>query len=107
MRQGLGTLSCTRRGRLLSKIGTLSNWRGEAREVTAKQEIRRNIFADVRLQLCDIERERRLNTMCFQVDDPWTSLRRPNPWIGVINRDSSIVVSRYAGNCCEKIFSKK
>ena len=79
-------------------MGTLSNWRGEAREVTAKQEIRRNIFADVRLQLGDLERERRLNTMWLQVDDPWTSPRRPNPWIRVINRDSSIVVSRYAGN---------
>ena len=98
MRQGLGTLSWTRRGRLLSKIGTLSNWRGEAREVTAKQEIRRNIFADVRLQLGDLERERRLNTMWLQVDDPWTSPRRPTPWIRVINRDSSIVVSRYAWN---------
>ena len=79
-------------------MGTLSNWRGEAREVTAKQEIRRNIFADVRLQLCDLERERRLNTMWLQVDDPWTSPRRPTPWIRVINRDSSIVVSRYAWN---------
>jgi len=44
VRQGLGTLSWTRRGRLLSKIGTLSNWRGEAREVAAKQERSRSIL---------------------------------------------------------------
>ena len=48
MRQGLGTLSWTRRGRLLSKIGTLSNWRGEAREVAAKQERSRSILTGSR-----------------------------------------------------------
>ena len=48
VRQGLGTLSWTRRGRLLSKIGTLSNWRGEAREVAAKQERSRSIFTGSR-----------------------------------------------------------
>ena len=44
MRHGLGTLSWTSRGILLSRLGTLSNCRGEAKEVAARQERMRNII---------------------------------------------------------------
>ena len=44
MRHGLGTLSWTSRGILLSRLGTLSNCKGEAKEVAAKQERMRNII---------------------------------------------------------------
>ena len=44
VRHGLGTLSWTSRGILLSRLGTLSNCRGEAKEVAAKQERMRNII---------------------------------------------------------------
>ena len=44
VRQGLGTLSWTSRGILLSRLGTLSNCRGEAREVAARQEKIKNII---------------------------------------------------------------
>ena len=44
VRHGLGTLSWTSRGILLSRLGTLSNCKGEAKEVAAKQERMRNII---------------------------------------------------------------
>ena len=52
VRQGLGILSWTRRGILLSMLGTLSNWRGEAKVVATKQEKIRNIIAVDALRLC-------------------------------------------------------
>ena len=61
VRQGLGTLSWTRRGRLLSKIGTLSNWRGEAREVAAKQERSRSILTGSRRNCAGDEKLVELN----------------------------------------------
>ena len=45
----MGTLSWTSRGILLSRLGTLSNCRGEAKEVATKQEKMKNIIlVDVR-----------------------------------------------------------
>ena len=48
VRQGLGTLSWTSRGILLSRLGTLSNCRGEAKAVAVRQERSRSILAGSR-----------------------------------------------------------
>ena len=48
VRQGLGTLSWTSKGILLSRLGTLSNWRGEARAVATRQERSRSILVGSR-----------------------------------------------------------
>ena len=58
VRHGLGILSWTSRGILLSRLGTLSNCRGEAKAVAARQERSRSILVRSRRN-CAGRRRRR------------------------------------------------